>query len=112
MTKAQLMEELSRARRRIAELESSTAKLEDARAALRKSQDRLSRYRVLFETFPLGISIADGDGRLVEANRKAEKLLGLSRRRHIRRTIDARPGGSSGRTARPCRWMNMPASGP
>ncbi len=89
MTKAQLMEELSRARRRIAELESSTAKLEDARAALRKSQDRLSRYRVLFETFPLGISIADGDGRLVEANRKAEKLLGLSRRRHIRRTIDA-----------------------
>lgn len=89
LTKAQLIQELAAERRHIAELESSTAKVETLRAALRKSQDRLAKYRMLFEMFPLGISLADSDGRIVEANCKAEQLLGMTRRKHTRRRIDA-----------------------
>ncbi|MCX6892586.1 MAG: PAS domain-containing protein, partial [Verrucomicrobia bacterium] len=47
----------------------------------------LVKYRTLFELFPLGITVADKQGNIVEANRMANKLLGLSaeeqRQRHI-----------------------------
>jgi len=89
LTKNQLVEELSAARRRIAELESAGAEHEALREELAKSRSLLARYRILFETFPLGINITDRDGRIVEANRKSKQLLGLSRHKYTRRTIDA-----------------------
>lgn len=60
----------------------------------------LEKYRVLFETFPLGISVTDAVGNLLEANRESERLLGISREDHTRRTYDGpewrmvRPDGS------------------
>jgi PAS domain S-box-containing protein len=39
----------------------------------------LEKYRVLFDAFPLGISITDTAGQIIETNREAERLLGISR---------------------------------
>jgi PAS domain S-box-containing protein len=46
-----------------------------------------AKYKALFEAFPLGISITDKAGNIVETNREAEKLLGISREEHTNRTI-------------------------
>ena len=60
----------------------------------------LAKYSVLFDSFPLGISVTDSEGRLLEANRAAERLLGLSAEEHSSRRIDGaewriiRPDGS------------------
>lgn len=48
----------------------------------------LEKYRVLFESFPLGITISDVDGQIVEANLTSESLLGLGQAEHERRQID------------------------
>ncbi|MFH0908926.1 MAG: PAS domain S-box protein, partial [bacterium] len=45
-----------------------------AEEALRVS---LEKYRVLFESFPLGISVTDAAGNLIETNRESERLLGI-----------------------------------
>ncbi len=51
----------------------------------------LEKYRVLFEAFPLGISVTDEQGRIVEVNRESERLLGVAVGEHLERTI-ADPG--------------------
>jgi len=48
----------------------------------------LEKYKILFESFPLGISITDNEGNLVEANKESERLLGLTRDGHLQRTYD------------------------
>jgi PAS domain S-box-containing protein len=50
----------------------------------------LTKYRVLFDSFPLGISIADKDGKLIESNREAERLLELTKEEHEKRTVDSK----------------------
>ncbi len=45
----------------------------------------LEKYRVLFESFPLGISITDAEGNIIEANEEAERLLGVRREEQVRR---------------------------
>jgi PAS domain S-box-containing protein len=50
----------------------------------------LTKYKVLFDSFPLGISITDKDGNIIESSRKAEQLLGLSKKEHEKRKIDGR----------------------
>jgi PAS domain S-box-containing protein len=65
---------------------------------LRKSKEE---YRVLFDSFPLGITVADNIGRILEANVESERLLGISQDEHQGRYIDGqewqiiRPDGSS-----------------
>lgn len=65
-----------------------------AEEALRVS---LEKYRVLFESFPLGITISDAQGHIVEVNRASERLLGLSTAEHTQRQID----GAEWRIIRP-----------
>jgi PAS domain S-box-containing protein len=48
----------------------------------------LEKYRVLFESFPLGIAISDDEGHILEANQASERLLGLPVNEHSERTID------------------------
>lgn len=48
----------------------------------------LEKYRVLFESFPLGITVTDDYGRILEGNRASERLLGLPLSRHSERAID------------------------
>jgi two-component system, cell cycle sensor histidine kinase and response regulator CckA len=57
-----------------------------AEAALFESEEK---YRILFNTFPLGITVSDESGKIVEANDTAAKLLGISRDEHMSRSIDS-----------------------
>ncbi len=48
----------------------------------------LTKYTTLFDLFPLGVTVSDAEGRILESNQMAERLLGISRVVHNRRTID------------------------
>ena len=58
------------------------------------------KYKVLFEAFPMGLTISDKDGKILEVNKESERLLGLSQEEHSQRKIDGvewqiiRPDGS------------------
>ena len=60
----------------------------------------LTKYKVLFEILPIGITISDASGNIVETNQIAETILGISREEHKKRKIDGqvwqiiRPDGS------------------
>jgi PAS domain S-box-containing protein len=62
-------------------------KYKRAEEALRVS---LEKYRVLFESFPLGITISDKSGKIIEGNRQSEQLLGITREAHAQRRIDSK----------------------
>jgi PAS domain S-box-containing protein len=57
-----------------------------AAEALRVS---LGKYKVLFESFPLGVVITDASGAIVEANPKAELLTAMRRDEHTGRPIQS-----------------------
>jgi PAS domain S-box-containing protein len=57
----------------------------------------LAKYHALVESFPLAITMADANGIIVESNKEAERLLGLSRQEQVKRRID----GSQWRLIRP-----------
>lgn len=60
----------------------------------------LEKYQILFDSFPLGVTIADINGKILESNREAERLLGLTKAEQNARAIDGaewsiiRPDGS------------------
>ncbi|GAA6624233.1 ATP-binding protein [Scytonema sp. NUACC26] len=54
--------------------------------ALKESQ---TKYKTLFDIFPIGISITDELGNLLEANPASEKILGISTSEHTARKYDA-----------------------
>ena len=51
-------------------------------------REALAKYQTLFEHFPVGVTIADEAGHIVECNSTAVTLLGLPRAEHIQRDID------------------------
>jgi PAS domain S-box-containing protein len=53
--------------------------------ALRESEEK---YRLLFDTFPLGITVSDPSGNIVESNPRAAELLGIAKDVHETRRID------------------------
>jgi PAS domain S-box-containing protein len=61
----------------------------------------LAKYKTLFSAFPHGITVADDDGNIIEANRVSERLLGVAQADHVARRLDGtewrvvRPDGSS-----------------
>lgn len=77
-SKEQLIEELNDARIKLSEYETLKAALEETQ----------KKYRALFKAFPLGITISDRSGNIVESNIIAEKLLGLSKEEQGSRRID------------------------
>ncbi len=48
----------------------------------------LAKYQTLFESFPLGITVSDANGKVIETNQMAEKLLGVSEDEHVQRHIN------------------------
>jgi PAS domain S-box-containing protein len=76
-TKTQLIVELAATRQRIAELEKSEIKLKQDKEKLWKSEER---YRVLLEHASDAIIIANSKGNFLEVNKKAEDLLGYTRK--------------------------------
>ena len=49
----------------------------------------LTKYKTLFDAFPLGITVTDPAGNIVEANPISERLLGIARAEHYQRDIDS-----------------------
>jgi two-component system sensor histidine kinase/response regulator len=49
----------------------------------------LTKYKTLFDSFPLGITISDAAGRIIESNPLAGKMLGLSTVEQLSRDIDS-----------------------
>jgi len=49
----------------------------------------LKKYQILLDLFPQGITISDLYGNIIECNKKAEDLLGLSREEQEKRKIDS-----------------------
>ena len=79
-------------------LEAERASLEE-RVAARTAQLRASeaKLRTIFDLIPIGLSITDPRGRLIDCNQASERLLGLSREEHLRRSCD----GAEWRLLRP-----------
>jgi PAS domain S-box-containing protein len=50
-------------------------------------QESLEKYRVLFESFPLGITITDNKGNILECNKAWEIIYGIDCKEHIGRSI-------------------------
>jgi PAS domain S-box-containing protein len=48
----------------------------------------LTKYSVLFDSFPLGITVSDPNGHILEANSEASRLLDIAPAEHVNRTID------------------------
>lgn len=46
------------------------------------------KYRTLFDVLPVGITVSDNAGNILESNNAAEKIFGLSREEHSKRKID------------------------
>ncbi|MFA4876942.1 MAG: PAS domain S-box protein [Methanoregula sp.] len=65
---------------------------------LRESEEK---YRALFESLPLGVTVSDKGGNIIESNALAEHILGISRQEQLSRQIRGhewqvvRPDGSS-----------------
>jgi PAS domain S-box-containing protein len=66
--------------------------LEQQIVALKQEIEKLRsesiKYRTLFNFFPLGITVSDSIGQIIEANETAEKLLGVKKEEHEKRAID------------------------
>jgi two-component system, cell cycle sensor histidine kinase and response regulator CckA len=56
-----------------------------AEEALRESEEK---YRLLFNTFPLGITVSDPSDNIVESNARAAELLNIAKDEHETRRID------------------------
>jgi two-component system, sensor histidine kinase PdtaS len=67
-------------------LEAEIIERKKAEESLAVSEEK---YRILFETFPLGLSITDKNGAIIETNRQAEQLVGLPKSEHERRSLDS-----------------------
>ena len=70
---------------RLADLIWDLVERKRAEDALQKSE---ARHRVLFETAPVGIELADMDGHIIETNAAAMRIFGLSAEEYGRRKID------------------------
>jgi len=57
----------------------------------------LTKYETLFDSFPLGITVSDKAGKILETNPMAERLLGVPQEEHGERKID----GQEWRIVRP-----------
>ncbi len=95
-TKAQLIAELKKMRRRVSELEQSETGLGTTDEVLRESEEK---YRILFETMTLGVVYQTADGQIISANPAAERILGL--------TLDQ----MQGRTSVDPRWQAIHEDG-
>lgn len=47
----------------------------------------LTKYATIFEAVPVGISITDDAGRILESNREADQMLGISHENHLERSL-------------------------
>ncbi len=64
----------------------NTRRYKTSQKALRQSEEK---YRVLFSIFPLGITLTDRSGNILETNEVAARLLGVPRDEHLARSLES-----------------------
>ncbi|MFC2109875.1 PAS domain S-box protein [Bacteroidota bacterium] len=62
--------------------------IQELKKAKEKAEESESKFRTLFETIPLGITLADNDGQIISSNPAAEIILGLTKEEQLQRSID------------------------
>jgi PAS domain S-box-containing protein len=67
---------------------SLSAEIEERKRAEDGMRIALTKYKTLFDCFPLGITVSDERGMILESNPTAERLLGIPQEEHNRRAID------------------------
>jgi CheY-like chemotaxis protein len=87
------------------QLEETNRALEIDIAARKKTEEDLRitliKYKTLFDTIPLGITVLNKDGQLIETNTSSEILLDMSKTQQLQQTVDSktwnfiRPDGST-----------------
>ena len=96
--------DVTEAREAQAALEAQQARLADLVAArTAELQASETKLRTIYDLLPVGISITDRSGRIIDCNRASEDLLGISREEHFQRTYD----GDAWKVIRPD-WTAMP----
>ena len=50
----------------------------------------LTKYQVLFDSFPVGVTVSDSDGKIIETNSIARELLGISNEEQKKRKISGK----------------------
>ena len=63
----------------------TVVRIRRTKAAIRKSEEK---YRMLFSTIPLGITVTDQAGNILETNATAARLLGVPKEEHETRALD------------------------
>ena len=53
-----------------------------------KAEESERKFRVLFESLPIGVTLADKNGQIITSNSAAEKILGLTKEDQLQRSID------------------------
>jgi PAS domain S-box-containing protein len=82
------MTEVREAQRALQDQQASLAELVAARTAeLQASETKL---RTMYDLLPIGISVTDRAGQIIDCNRASEVLLGIAREEHFRRTYDGK----------------------
>ncbi|RXP44783.1 PAS domain S-box protein [Lutibacter sp. HS1-25] len=56
--------------------------------AKEKAERNERKFRVLFDTLPIGITLANENGQIITSNSAAERILGLSKEEQLQRSID------------------------
>jgi len=64
------------------------AEIHERRQAEEALNTALTKYQTLFNSFPLGITVSDRQGKIIEANCEAERLLEISVKEQVSRDID------------------------
>ena len=82
-TKGQLIEELTKLRQRIDEMEASTG----IRRSDEASGDSNERLKVLFESAPDAYYLNDMSGKIIDGNKAAEELTGYQRHELIGKNL-------------------------
>jgi diguanylate cyclase (GGDEF)-like protein/PAS domain S-box-containing protein len=89
-TTEQLTQEIASLNQRVLDLEKlkTESKKKVEPPCTSEEQHRDKEYRTFFECLPIGIIVCDKVGNIVESNKEAESLLGLSQEMQSQRRID------------------------
>ncbi len=66
--------------------EQASQKAEEASQGASRS---LARLQAIYDILPMGLTVTDPQGRIIDCNPASERLLGISKEEHVRRSTDA-----------------------
>jgi signal transduction histidine kinase len=86
--------------------------VEEARASVAAQRVLTEKYRILLETLPIGVTISDAGGAIIETSRHAQEILRVPGEAHRRRDIDGVEWtlvGLDGMTLPRAEWVSVRA---